>query len=152
MRVCTHMCTCVCTYVVYYIFLFQIYKQVSALHVPTWISSLLFFTLLLEYNCFRRLCSLLLYKEVNQLFVHIHPPPSWASLPLISHPSRSTQHWVELPGLCSSLEKYLGPPGTCSTHGSVYMSVPTSQFSPPSPSPTRPFVHSLSASLFLPWK
>ena len=89
--VCVYMCV---SYVVYYIYLFQIYKQVSALHVPTWISSLLFLTLLLEYNCFRRLCSLLLYKEVNQLFVHIHPPPSRASLPLVSHPSRSTQHWL----------------------------------------------------------
>ena len=125
------MCTSVCTYIIYYIYLSQIYNQVS--HYMCLHEYPLFYFLL--YNCFTRLCSLLLYK-VNQLFVHIHRPPSLASLPLVSHPSRSTQHRVELPVLYSSLVKYLVPLGPYFMHGGVYTSIQISQFFPPSPSPS----------------
>ena len=32
-----------------------------------------YFMLLLEYNCFTKLCYFLLYNEVNQLYVFIYP-------------------------------------------------------------------------------
>ena len=57
---------------------------------------------LLEYNCFTRLYSFLLYSNVNQLNVYIHISlPLWTCLPphLPSHPSRSSQN-TELSSRC----------------------------------------------------
>ena len=58
-----------------------------------------------------------------------HPP---------SHPSRSTEHRVELPVLYSMF-----PLAICFMHGSVYMSILISQFVPRSPSPLCSHVCSL---------
>ena len=111
---------------------------------------------LLEYNCFTILYQFLLYNEVHQLYVYIYAlplvlpsctlllrqppiPPSWVI----------TEHQTELPVLYGRF-----PLAIYFTHGSVYMSIPISQFIPfplpPSPVSTHPF--STSPSLFLPCK
>ena len=59
---------------------------------------------------------------------------------LVSPPS--TWHQAELPVLCSSF-----PLGSYFTHGSIYMSVPISQFIPPTPAPY-PHICSLHLRLY----
>ena len=152
MCVCTCVCTCVChtLYIIYICF-----KSISkflhymCLHeYPLFYFSLYYWSIIASEDCARFCCT---KKWISCLYTYIlllREPPS------PSYPTPLGQHstdWVELPGLCSSLEKYLGPPGTCFTQGRVYMSIPASQFSPPSPSPTvstRPFVHSLCLHLY----
>ena len=48
----------------------------------SWLIILFFLTSLLEYNCFTLLCQLLLYNNVNQLYMYIYPHiPSLLRLP-----------------------------------------------------------------------
>lgn len=148
--VCTCVCTCVCTYIEYYICLFQIYKQVSALHVPTWISSVLFFTLLMEYLLF--IIGVLLHKivftfavqRISYLYTYISlllEPPS------PSYPTPLGQHSTELSSRCF----------TAASHRlSIFHRIvrlcrcycPSLSNSPLPTKSTCPF--SVSASLFLP--
>ena len=107
-----------------------------------------FFTSLLEYNCFTRLCQFLLYNKVNQLYIYIYPhissllclPPTLPIPPL----KVVTKHRADLPVLrsCFPLTIYF-------TFGSVYMSMLLSHFVPayPSPSPCLQ-VHSLLLRLY----
>ena len=92
-----------------------------------------------------------LHSGVNQLYINTYPSPlSWTSLP--STPSNPpikviAEHQAKLPVPYSRMLLAI-----CFIHGSLHMSVPTSQFIPiPSP----PHVHttiSTSVSLFLPHK
>ena len=60
---------------------------------PTQWNVILPFFLNWKYNCFTVLCKFLLYEEVNQLYVCIHPPRlGLPSYPPQSHPSRSSQN------------------------------------------------------------
>ena len=107
-----------------------------------------FLTSLLEYNCFTLVCQFLLYNKLNQLHIYIYPHiPSLLRLPptLPIPPLQvGTEHRADLPVLCGCF-----PLAIYFTFGSVYMSMPLSQFVPayPSPSPC-PQAHSL-CSLFL---
>ena len=108
----------------------------------------LFFTSLLEYNCFTMVCQFLLYNKVNQLYVYIYPhissllrlPPTLPIPPL----QVVTKHPADLPVLCGCF-----PLAIYFTFGSVYMSMPLSHFVPayPSPSPC-PQVYSLCLRLY----
>ena len=68
--------------------------------------SFLFFTSLLEYNCFTMLCQFPLYNKVNQLYVYIYPhmsslfclPPTLR----ISALQVVTKHRADLPVLCTA--------------------------------------------------
>jgi len=83
--------------------------------------------LLLEYNCFPVLCWFLLYNQVNQLHVYIHPlplePPSYPLSPPI------TYHRAELPVVHSTF-----PLAVYFTHASECESTLLSKFIPPSSS------------------
>ena len=106
----------------------------------------LFFTFLLEYNCFTMVCQFLLYNKVNQLYIYIYPhicspfhlPPTLPIPPF----QLVTKHQADLPVLC-----YCFLLAIYYTFGSVYMSIytlPLSHFVPASPSPSPcPQVHSL---------
>ena len=98
---------------------------------------------------FTKLCYLLLYNEVNQLYVYMYPhnssllhlPPTLPTPPL----QVDTKHrGADLPVLCGCF-----PLAIYFTSGSVYMSMPLFHFVPayPSPSP-RPQVHSLRLRLY----
>ena len=90
---------------------------------------LLFFTSLLEYNCFTMLHQFLLYNKVNQLYIYISPHiPCLLGLPI---PTLQvvTNHRADLPVLCSSF-----PLAIHFTFGSVYVSMLLSRFVPASPS------------------
>ena len=84
--------------------------------------SFFFKTSLLRYNCFTLLCQLLLYKKVNQLYVHIYPHiPSLLHLsPTLPIPPLQvvTKHPADFPVLCSCF-----PLAIYFTFGSVYMSI-----------------------------
>ena len=78
----------------------------------------------IAHTCFTLLCEFLLCHELNQLYVYSYrlpfEPPSHASVPplyIITGPQ------TELPLLHTSF-----PLAICFTHGSVYMSIPISQF------------------------
>ena len=110
----------------------------------------IFYTSLLEYNCFTVLCQFLLYNKVNQLYVYVYPHiPSLLSLgPTLPIPPLQvdTKHQADLPVLCGCF-----PLAIYFTFGSVYMSMLLFHFVPACPFPTvssSPF--STSASLFLP--
>ena len=84
----------------------------------------------IAHTCFTLLCEFLLCHELNQLYVYTYrlpfEPPSHASVPplqIITGPQ------TELPLLHTSF-----PLAICFTHGSVYMSIPISQFIPSCPS------------------
>ena len=94
------------------------------------------FFFLLEYNCFPVLCWFLLYNQVNQLHVYIHPLP----LELPSYPLSPpiTEHRAELPVVHSAF-----PLAVCFTHTSECESTLLSRFIPP-PSSARihmPILH-----------
>ena len=83
-------------------------------------------------------------RRESALCIH-RSPHSWTFLPPLSV---ITERQAELPVRYTSF-----PLAMCFTPGSVYMSIPVSQFVPTSPSftvSTCPF--SMSASLFPPWK
>ena len=74
---------------------------------------------LLKDNCLTMLCQLLLYNEVNQLYVYIYPLPLEApSHTLIPPFWVITEHRAELPVLYSS-----SPRALCFTHGRLYISM-----------------------------
>ena len=92
-------------------------------------------------------CQFLLYNKVNQLYIYIYPHiPSLLRLPPPTIPPLQvvTKHQADLPVLCSCF-----PLAIYFTFGSVYMSMPLSDFVPayPSPSPC-PQVHSLCLHLY----
>ena len=107
-----------------------------------------FLTSLLEYNCFTMVCQLLLYNNVNQLYIYIHPNISslLCLTPTLPIPpiQVDTKHRADLSLLCGCF-----PLAIYFTFGSVYMSIPLSHFVPayPSPSPC-PQVHSLCLCLY----
>ena len=82
------------------------------------------------YSCFIY-CQFVLYNEVNQLYIYVHPlfltslpPPPIPSIQV------TTEHGAEL------LAEYNNfPLAICFTRGSVRMSMPISQFIPPLHSP-----------------
>ena len=105
-------------------------------------------TSLLEYNCFTMVCLFLIYNKVNQLYIYIYPhissllhlPPTLPIPPF----QMVTKHRADLPVLCGCF-----PLASYFTFGSVYMSMPHSQFVPAYPSPSLcPKVHSLHLSLY----
>ena len=102
---------------------------------------------LLPNGLLRVFSSTTVQKNQSTISIHISPS-SWTSLPLpLSHPSRSSQN-TKVPVLYSRFLTAI-----YFTHGSVYLSIPISQFVPLSHSPavsTDPL--SMSAFLFLPWK
>ena len=61
-----------------------------------------FLTSLLEYNCFTLLCWLLLYNEVNQLYVYIYPhiPSLFRLSPMLPITSSRWSQSTELISLC----------------------------------------------------
>ena len=126
------------------------------------------------YSCFAISCWFLPCNTVNQLYVYIYPlslgPPShFAPIPPLEV---ITEHWAELPELytrCIVLSSFpSNPVANLVPHRTVawilaarvltsfpkmrnvYMSIPTSQVIPPSHPPARPYIRSLSISLFLP--
>ena len=93
-------------------------------------------------------CQFLLYNKVNQLYIYIYPhiysllclPPTLPIPPL----QVVRKHQADLPVLCSCF-----PLAIYFTFGSVYMSMPLSQFVPAYPSPSLcPQVHSLRLRLY----
>ena len=111
----------------------SIHHLTALLFLPFFLNNFFF---LLGYSCFTMLCQFLLYDEVNQLSVYIYPLPLGSpSLPPppIQPIQVITEHQAELPVLYSRF-----PQAICFTYGSVFMSVPISQFIPPS------FPHSIS--------
>ena len=91
------------------------------------------------------LCQLLLYNQVNQLYMYIHPLP----LKPLSHPpilpvQVITELPAELPVLCSSL-----PLAFYFTYGSIYMSTSLFPFISPFPSPLCPHVCSIHLCLYI---
>ena len=122
-----------------------LYRSHTSHHFFFVFGHVLFFIILfflLAYNSFTWLCSFLLYNEVNELYVHVHP-----SAPLTpSHPSGSSRS-AELSRLsCSAVSHRLSLLHTVA----CTLSLPVSLLLPsPTVSPS-PF--STSASLFLPCK
>ena len=97
---------------------------------------------------FPMLCQFLLYNKVNHLYVYIY------FLPLESAPSPIpliqviSEHHAEFPVPSRRFSLAI-----CLTHGSVYMSVPISQFIlPSSSSHMSTCLFYMSASVFLPCK
>ena len=94
-----------------------------------------FIFLKLEYNCCTMFCYFLLFDRVDQICVHIHAlppgPPSRQRTP----PAPLPPLWVTSGHQASSSVNSAFPLAACFTRGSVYMSVPLSQFIPPSPCP-----------------
>ena len=93
-------------------------------------------------------CQFLLYNQVNQLYIYIHPhlpsllhiPPTVPIPPLLV----DTKHRTDLPVLCGCF-----PLATYFTFRSVYMSMSLSHFVPANPSPSPcPQVHSLCLHLY----
>ena len=108
--------------------------------------NIFFLTSLLEYNCFTVVCQFLLYNKVNQLYIYphisslLHLPRTLPIPPL----QGVTEHQADLPVLCSCF-----PLAICFPFGSVYMSMPLSNFIPVYPSPSLcPQVHSLRLRLY----
>ena len=98
----------------------------------------IFFNLfLLEYNCFTMLCFCCTLKWSSYKYTKSFP--SWACLQPSGH--YRAPSWVP----CAARQV----PTSRVMCGSVYMSILTSQFVPPSPSPLWcPYVHSLPPSLY----
>ena len=80
------------------------------------------------------LCSFLLYSKVNQLYIYIYP--HFFGFP--SHWSHHRALSIEFPVLYSRFSVV-----SCFIHSSVYMSIPISQFIPPSFPPWYPYICSL---------
>ena len=114
--------------------------------------ALFYLQFLLAYNCFTMLRWILLYNEVDQLYVCVYPILSLLDLPPTqphSYPTHLGHHRAssQVPALCSCFLLAID-----FTHGSIYMSILISQFiSSPHPSvSTCPLA--MSESIFLPWK
>ena len=123
----------------------------TVIYICIFIFYFIFYTSLLEYNCFTMPCQFLLYNKVNQPYAYIYPHiPSLLSLPPTpsSHPSKSSQI-TELISLCYAVASHQ----LSILHLVVYICQCYSPFAPAFPSspvPVSSSPFSTSASLFLP--
>ena len=91
------------------------------------------------------LCWFLLYNKVNQLDVYIFPFPLGPPFHHTPQPTSLGHHRAQSWAPCAIRQV---PIAVYFTHGSVYMSIPISQFIPPSLPPPCPHVHSLCLHLY----
>ena len=112
--------------------LFMFYQRLKAIFFKAANDIFILWFFKLEDDCFTVLCWYLLCSNVSQLSVYIYSPPleppSHCPIPPLQ---LITEHWAELPVLCSGFAL-----ATYFVHGTIRMSALLSQFIPPSPSPT----------------
>ena len=89
----------------------------------------------MEYSCFTVLCYFMLCGQVNKSYINIYPL-FWISFPF--------KHWVEFSVLYSRFSLV-----TCFLHAIIYMSIPISQFIPPSLSLLKSFLNFILPFHFL---